>query len=136
MGKVIARTWLPTLLFVFAMGAIAAKTLGGVWTPIVAASAFIFTPIVWWRALGGEAYVGPPRGAAVGALAGVTAHVMPMLLALLWFHVLRGARHQGEAGLGAIGDALGVVIVLGGAAIGAVVGAILGAAITWLRKGY
>jgi hypothetical protein len=136
MGRAIARTWLPTSLFVLAMGAIAAKTLGGVWTPIVAASALIFTPIVWWLSLGGVDSVKPLRGAAVGALAGVTAHVMPLLLALLWFHVLRGARHQGEAGLGAIGDAIGVVIVLGGAAVATVVGAILGAAVTWLRKGY
>lgn len=134
MGRLISRTWLPTLLFVLAMGAIAARALGGVWTPIVVFFALILTPLLWWPLVGRVEAPGWSRGAAVGALTGVSAHVVPLILALVWIQALRGVGHQGEAGLGAIGDAIAVVMVLGGAAVAAVVGAILGVIVTRFRS--
>jgi hypothetical protein len=125
MGRMLERTWVSTLVFVAVSVLISARFLGGMWTIGVGVCALVVSPLLWWTLVGTMTRPGIGRGAAAGALTLSTAQIIPVLLAIGWFTALRG--HQGEAGLGAFGDALSTVIMLGIALLAAVVGAALGA---------
>ena len=131
MGRIVTATWLPTLLFVISTGAIAAKVLGWVWTPITMACALILTPALWWWLVGRRTAARVPRGLWAGVLAGIAPHVLGMLVFVGWAG--RGG-HQADQGLGQIGDAFLYVFALGGAGIGAAVGGLLGIAVVVLGR--
>ena len=67
MERVVSRTWLATLLFVMSMGAVAAKSLGGVWIPVVGICTLVVTPLLWWWLVERRERAGLRHGAAAGA---------------------------------------------------------------------
>src|SRR5262245_14179523 len=134
MRQLFRSTWLPTLLFVACMGIIAARSLGGVWIPIVGVSALVLTPGMWWWLVGRREATSAVKGALSGALIGIAIQVFPLLLWLAWVTLMQVLKKWPSEELGAIGGALGLVLVLAGAAIAAVVGAVIGGVVASLPK--
>lgn len=134
MGRVLARTWFPTIFFVPAMSAIGWVLGGGAWGQIVALSALVITPLLWWGLVARFERVGPGRGALGGALTGACTHLAPLLLGLVWFYAMQNDRQRAAGGLGLLSGFLGVVMILAGAVIAAIFGAVLGAFLTRSRR--
>ena len=135
MGRIVAATWLPTLLFVIGTGVIAANVLGGFWTPMAGACALLLTPALWWWLVGRQATASIPRGLWTGVLVGIAPHLLAMVVYLAWYNHFLVVQHlQGARGLGAIGDVLYYISVLAGAGIGAVMGALLGIAVVSVAR--
>ena len=129
-----SETWLPTVLMVVCMGAIAEQALGGLWTVGVVMSALVLAPVLWWRLVARRAGSSLVRGALVGALVGAAANGLPLLLVLGW-QGGRAASRAGQAdGFATFDNGVMLGFALGGASVGAAVGAMLGVATVGLRR--
>ena len=85
----------------------------GNWT--AGTCALLLIPVLWWWLVGRRAAAGIMRGLWTGALAGAAPHLLGMVVIAAWVNGLRSFGHQGEQGLGAIGDAIFYVSALAGA---------------------
>lgn len=100
----------------------------------VAASALGLATWLWWSLVGERVQVGRGRAAAVGALIGACAQLLPLVIGLTWYQLLRGLGRVPAPELGAFADFVVILFTLVQAGIGAIVGAILGAVVLAFRK--
>jgi hypothetical protein len=126
MNLLLRRTWLPTLVFVGLTVAI------GIWMmdpPLTAYSALVavlLTPILWGRFVNRVERGVAGRGAAAGALVLALAQVLPMVILILFSHVV-GEYHDGMTNAMDTLELFYVLAVACAAAIaGGASGAILG----------
>lgn len=131
MERVVQRTWVPTVLFAGASTAVASRSFSHPWPLMVAVAAMMVAPVAWWRLVSRHDAPRVLRGGLAGGFIGAAIPLAALSAMQVHLTFLRHGRHPE---LGAIGDAIFMVVVLRDSAIGAALGSAIGAGVLALPR--